>query len=78
MAVRFGGWSFMLVLMMRVMDVAVIMLDLLMNVFVFIVFGEEKPQSRCHQDAGDGHPRSHRIAKNQDRECCAREKCQRK
>lgn len=47
--VRLAHGPFMLMLVVAVMHMAVVVLDLLMNVLMLVALGEVQPQSNCHQ-----------------------------
>jgi hypothetical protein len=53
MRMRFGHRSFMLVLVMFVVDMAVLMLEGGMSVHVLVALGQMQPQADPHQDRGD-------------------------
>ena len=53
MGMRFSKFTFMHMPVMFVMDMAMIMNELRMDVFVFMAFGQMQPQADCHQCAGD-------------------------
>ena len=64
--VGLGHWTFMLVLVMSVMHVAVIVFDFIVNIFMVMAFSEVKPEPDCHQATCCDEPWCYRIAKHDD------------
>ena len=60
MRLRHG--SFVFVLVMDVMHMAVLVLEFIVNMFMLVSFGKMKPQANCHEDAGSDQPQCHCIA----------------
>jgi hypothetical protein len=65
-AVRFRHRASMLMLVMRVMHVAVIVFDFIVNMFMLMAFRQVKPEPECHQAAGCDQPWGYRIAQHDD------------
>ncbi len=77
MRMRFGSRLFMRVLVMRIVNVAVLMLYGFMVVFVRMTFSQMQPQTNSHENTGNQKPCRQRLPKQRDGQECADEGRQR-
>ena len=57
----FGNFTFMGVVVVSIMHMAVLVLQFCMDVLMFVAFGQMKPETNRHQDARDYELRRHRL-----------------
>lgn len=67
----------MLVLMMAIMNMAMIMFERFVRMFVAMRFGQVQPEADRHQDPGDDERYGDRFAEHRDREQRTDERCRR-
>lgn len=66
--VGLAHWSIMLMLVMFIMYMAMVMLDILMDMFMLVPFGEMEPQTQCHQKPRYDECRRNCIAQHENRQ----------
>ena len=66
MRMWFNNFTFMHVPVMLIMDMAMVMNELGMDMLVFMAFGQMQPQANCHQCAGDNELRGHGLLQEHD------------
>lgn len=60
--VRFHRRPFMFMLVMRIMHMAVLVLEFIVNMIMLVALGKMQPQAHRHENAGKAKPQRHCIA----------------